>query len=202
MSVRFMSPHGRRRDTIGHEIDRNQVGELAQKMATIAETPDETPDETPAKTNRRTRWIIATAGAAVGIGIGVAVALSKNAKNNCDDGEEGWSKEGADWFNNLAWEDALYLLTRQEDDIPDEEDEQRLGRLKESYEKATGHRIWRECGYLADDDEDPTVYRDVGLCESCFAEVEAEFADLDEPYDPFDEHDANVAAGSPYDDDE
>lgn len=61
------------------------------------------------------------------------------------------------------------------------------GRLRESYEKATGHRICRECGDPADDDEDPTVYDDVGLCESYFAEVEAEFTDLDVPYDPFDE---------------
>ena len=27
--------------------------------------------------------------------------------------EDGWSKEGGEWFNNLDWEDAQYLLTRQ-----------------------------------------------------------------------------------------
>ncbi len=87
----------------------------------------------------------------------------------------------------------LYLLTRPEDDSTDV-DELRLWRLKESYQEATGHRVCSECGDLADDDDDPTVYDDVGLCELCFADVEAMFADLDESYDPFDEHDANVDA--------
>jgi hypothetical protein len=61
-------------------------------------------------------------------------------KSNHRDGEEGWSKEGGDWFNSLPWDDALYLLARQGDDVRDEEDEQRLGTLRESYEKATGHK--------------------------------------------------------------
>ncbi|WP_346230136.1 hypothetical protein [Microbispora maris] len=61
-------------------------------------------------------------------------------ESNRRDGEEGWSKEGADWFNSLPWDDAKYLLTRQEGDVRDKEDEKRLGRLLESYEKATGYK--------------------------------------------------------------
>lgn len=33
------------------------------------------------------------------------------------------------------------------------------------------NRICRECGKPADDDEAPTVYDDVGLCELCFAKT-------------------------------
>lgn len=55
------------------------------------------------------------------------------------DAQEGWSAEGAEWFDNLPWDDALYLLTRQDDDVVDEADELRLGRLRESYQEATGY---------------------------------------------------------------
>ena len=52
--------------------------------------------------------------------------------------EDGWSVEGRDWFNNLDWEDAQFLLTRQPDDSRTEEDEERFARLRESYTLATG----------------------------------------------------------------
>lgn len=52
--------------------------------------------------------------------------------------EDGWSKEGGDWFNNLDWGDAQFLLTRQADDPRTEEDEERFARLRGSYESATG----------------------------------------------------------------
>lgn len=52
--------------------------------------------------------------------------------------EDGWSKEGGDWFNNLDWEDAQFLLTRQPDDSSTEEGDERLARLRESYKDATG----------------------------------------------------------------
>jgi hypothetical protein len=67
------------------------------------------------------------------LGLGVAIARSRNG---ADSVPEGWSERGADWFNSLPWEDALYLLTLQSDDTPDE---QRLGPLRESYSKATGY---------------------------------------------------------------
>lgn len=51
---------------------------------------------------------------------------------------DGWSKEGEAWFDSLDWEDAQFLLTRQGDDPRTEEDEERLTRLRESYESATG----------------------------------------------------------------
>jgi hypothetical protein len=94
----------------------------------------QTPAKTSLKTNRRTRWIISAAGAAVALGFGVVVALAKRG-----DREGGWSKEGADWLDNLPWEDALYLLTRQEDDIRTGEDDQRIGKLRTSYQAATGY---------------------------------------------------------------
>jgi hypothetical protein len=52
--------------------------------------------------------------------------------------EDGWSKEGEEWFNSLDWEDAQFLLTRQADDPRTEKDEERLDRLRGSYERATG----------------------------------------------------------------
>ncbi|MEW2485796.1 hypothetical protein [Streptomyces sp. NPDC048411] len=79
-------------------------------------------------------------GAVAIVATGLFIKFRSMGEPNKRDGDEGWSKEGADWFNNLPWEDALYLLTRQEDDVRDEEDEQRLGRIRESYEKATGYK--------------------------------------------------------------
>ena len=52
--------------------------------------------------------------------------------------EDGWSKEGAAWFNSLDWEDAEFLLTTERDDPRTEEDEARVTRLRDSYESATG----------------------------------------------------------------
>jgi hypothetical protein len=55
---------------------------------------------------------------------------------------EGWSDEGATWFNELSWPDAQFLLTTRREDPLSEDDRDRLSRLRASYEAATGE-TWR-----------------------------------------------------------
>ena len=52
--------------------------------------------------------------------------------------EEGWSQEGGEWFDSLDWEDAKFLLTQSADDSLTEKSQERLARLRQSYEDATG----------------------------------------------------------------
>ncbi|MEV0269700.1 hypothetical protein AB0H43_13040 [Hamadaea sp. NPDC050747] len=56
------------------------------------------------------------------------------------DGESGWSKEGADWFNSLSVEELVDIKWLSDYGVQCEEDEQKLEKLRESYEKATGHK--------------------------------------------------------------
>lgn len=55
------------------------------------------------------------------------------------DGEAGWSKEGADWFNSLPVEDVVEIKMLLDYGPQNEADEQKLKELRESYQKATGY---------------------------------------------------------------
>lgn len=61
-------------------------------------------------------------------------------KSNKRDGEAGWGKERADWFNSLPVEDLVDIKMLSDYGVQDEEDEQKLVKLRESNEKATGHK--------------------------------------------------------------
>lgn len=52
--------------------------------------------------------------------------------------DEGWSEEGARWFNSLSVEEIVDLKWLQDYGVQDEEDQQKLDKFRASYEQATG----------------------------------------------------------------
>lgn len=52
--------------------------------------------------------------------------------------DEGWSEEGEKWFNSLSVEELVDLKWLQDYGVQDEEDQEKLDNLRESYEQATG----------------------------------------------------------------
>lgn len=57
-----------------------------------------------------------------------------------DEGETGWSEEGAEWFNSLSIEEVVDIKMLQDYGVEDEEDQEKLEKLRKSYETATGRK--------------------------------------------------------------
>jgi hypothetical protein len=57
---------------------------------------------------------------------------------NEDNDDTGWSHEGAKWFNSLSIEEIVDIKMLQDYGVEDEEDQEKLERLRKSYETATG----------------------------------------------------------------
>ncbi|MFJ9948209.1 hypothetical protein [Kitasatospora sp. NPDC091207] len=84
---------------------------------------------------------IAIGGTALVAATGVVlIGLARGRdKANKPDGEESWSEEGADWLNSLSAEEFVDLMWLVDHGVQDEEDQQVLDTLMESYEEATGY---------------------------------------------------------------
>lgn len=97
----------------------------------IAPTAVERQRSMSASRRRRVRW-------SVGAGVATLAVLAwwAQRKNGVEPSPSDWSDEGARWFNDLDWSDALYLLTLQEGEPMDEAI---ASRLRDSYSAATGH---------------------------------------------------------------
>lgn len=52
--------------------------------------------------------------------------------------DEGWTEEGAQWFNSLSVEEVVDLKFLQDYGVQDDEDQQKLDAFREGYERATG----------------------------------------------------------------
>ncbi|RKN43210.1 hypothetical protein [Streptomyces hoynatensis] len=82
---------------------------------------------------------IAIGGTTLVAAAGVAlIGLAKGqGKANRPDDDEGWSQEGADWFNSLSVEEFVDLMWLGDYGVQDEEDQKLLETLRGSYEEAT-----------------------------------------------------------------
>lgn len=52
--------------------------------------------------------------------------------------DEGWTEEGAKWFETLSVEEVVDIIMLREYGVQDEEDQQNLEKFRASYEEATG----------------------------------------------------------------